>query len=99
MKKRKDYQDYVIKDGKFLGNFEEMYEKVEDPWNQSIDKNIEKSLSRQAVINFIDRNDIKSLVEFGCGLGNTTNFLHSQSGIKITGLDISKSAIRKSKIK
>ncbi len=28
------YQDYVIKDGKFIGRFEEMYQKFEDPWNQ-----------------------------------------------------------------
>ena len=30
----KRYQDYVIKDGKFIGKFEEMYQKFEDPWHQ-----------------------------------------------------------------
>ena len=27
------YQDYVIKDGKFVGKFDEMYRKFSDPWN------------------------------------------------------------------
>jgi hypothetical protein len=29
--KSKSYHDYVIKDGKFIGNFEEMYKVYEDP--------------------------------------------------------------------
>ena len=76
-----------------------MYKNVKDPWNQSLTENIERSLSRQAIINFIKQNDIQSLVEFGCGLGNTTQFLHSKTGIEITGIDISKSAIKKSQKK
>jgi len=27
-----DYHDYVFKDGKFIGAFEEMYLNVDDPW-------------------------------------------------------------------
>lgn len=27
----KDYHDYVFKEGKFIGAFEEMYQKVDDP--------------------------------------------------------------------
>ena len=27
------YQDLVIKNGKFIGKFEEMYQKFSDPWN------------------------------------------------------------------
>lgn len=30
----KDYHDYMIKDGKFIGKFEERYQNCEDPWNQ-----------------------------------------------------------------
>lgn len=29
------YQDYVIRDGKFVGKFEEMYQKFDDPWHQN----------------------------------------------------------------
>ncbi len=27
--------DFVIKDGRFIGKFEEMYSKCNDPWKQS----------------------------------------------------------------
>ena len=26
--------DYVIKDGKLIGEFEKLYQNIEDPWNQ-----------------------------------------------------------------
>lgn len=32
--KSKNYHDYVIRDGKFIGAFEKMYRNVEDPWHQ-----------------------------------------------------------------
>ena len=31
----KDYHDYVIKDGKLVGEFEQMYQNVKDPWPES----------------------------------------------------------------
>ena len=34
--KNTKYQDYVIKDGKLVGQFEEMYQNFEDPWEQSV---------------------------------------------------------------
>ena len=36
---KKRYQDYVIKDGKFVGDFEGLYQNTDDPWLQSIDDN------------------------------------------------------------
>lgn len=33
----KGYQDYVIKGGKFVGDFEGMYKDCENPWLQSDD--------------------------------------------------------------
>ena len=36
MKKYDKYQDYVIKDGKLVGEFEQMYKDFDDPWEQSI---------------------------------------------------------------
>ena len=35
MTKYNRYQDYVIKDGKLIGEFETMYKDYEDPWEQS----------------------------------------------------------------
>ena len=37
------YQDYVIRDGKFVGKFEEMYQKFDNPWHQ-------KEVDRKSVV-------------------------------------------------
>ena len=44
MSKYPQYQDYVIRDGKLIGEFEQMYADFEDPWEQSTreEKSIEK---------------------------------------------------------
>jgi hypothetical protein len=35
MEKSRDYHDYVFKNGKFIGKFDEMYQYSENiPWNQ-----------------------------------------------------------------
>ena len=67
------YQDFVIKNGKFIGEFEKMYQKFDDPWKQKIEYN---SITRQIVCAYIKHYKIKSVVEFGCGLGATTNFIY-----------------------
>ena len=79
------YQDLVIKDGNFVGQFEKMYQQFEDPWNQTKEGYVENSISRQVVCNYINYFNIKSLVELGCGLGKTTNFIHQKTGIDIRG--------------
>ena len=101
----KRYQDYVIKDGKFVGQFEEMYKEFDDPWHQSEvfskDGTIQKfSFSRNATVGIIKKYGIKSLVEFGCGLGHTTQYLYRSlsSEINIMGVDISETAIKKAKL-
>ena len=90
------YQDLIINNGKFIGDFEKMYQIFEDPWKQSL---IKDSISRQIVINYIKKFNIKNIIEFGCGLGHTANFIQLNTGIKILGIDISKTSINKAKIK
>ena len=48
------YQDFVIKDGKFVGEFEKMYQQFEDPWDQTKKGYVENSISRQIVCNYIN---------------------------------------------
>ena len=93
------YQDYVIKDGKFVGEFEKMYKEFDDPWNQTSEGYVENSISRQIVCNYLKNFNIKSIVEFGCGLGKTTKFISDNTGVDILGVDISKTSINKSKSK
>ena len=89
------YNDLVIKDGKFIGEFEKMYQKFDDPWSQ---KKVYNSITRQIVCSYIKYFKINSVVEFGCGLGTTTNFIYENTGVNILGVDISETSIRKSKM-
>lgn len=73
-----------------------MYQLFEDPWHQS-DFGYFDDLSRQTVIHFIKKNKIKNCVELGCGLGQTMNFIQLNTNIKMLGVDISETSIRKAR--
>lgn len=91
------YQDYVIKDGHFVGRFEEMYRHFDDPWHQSEPRVAQESYSRWATILHIRRFGIGSLVECGAGLGNFTHLITEETGARVTGIDISETAVRKAR--
>ena len=90
------YQDYVIKDGKFVGEFEKMYQDCENPWHQMEEANI--SYSRADTVNSIHRLKLKNVLEVGCGLGYFTAYLAERCHeVCLTGMDISDTAIKKAK--
>ncbi len=91
-----NYHDYVIKDGKFIGRFEDMYQAVEDPWMQSEQPN---RYSRTLAIMNIKRYGIKSIIEYGCGLGYYADWIYKETGIVPKSIDISDTAIRKAEQK
>ena len=92
------YQDYVIKDGKFIGKFEEMYQEHENPWHQI--ELTETLYSKAVTVNTIKRFKLRNILEIGCGLGCFTNRLSRECPeAVITGMDISETAIAKAKIK
>lgn len=107
-----DYHDYVFKDGKLIGKFEEMYQySLEIPWHQdktaySVFSDIDIAILRQFKYD--------SICEIGCGLGHFSNRLYkelrsninklsamsdelSAMGPKVTGIDVSQTAINKAK--
>ena len=88
------YQDYVIKNGKFIGNFEQMYKDFEDPWKQ-IENEItdEKEIFKRWCIK-LKNGEKNRVVEIGSGLGSVTNFIKKQ-GLDILGIDISDTAVKK----
>ena len=88
------YHDYVLKDGKFIGKFEEMYQDIEDPWMQSEQPN---RYSRTMAIMNIKRYGIKSIIEYGCGLGYYAEWIYRETGIIPKSIDISETAIKKAK--
>jgi predicted TPR repeat methyltransferase len=92
MKKHNRYQDYVIKDGQLVGEFEEMYRDYDDPWEQS---ERERYASEKAVAtNLIEAFKRCNVIEFGCGFGQLTERIRKICP-KTTGVDISKTAIKK----
>lgn len=91
------YQDYVIKDGKFIGQFDEMYRDWENPWHQMNDDHCEYSQSKNAAILWINKYGIKSVLEVGCGLGHYSALIEQKSSAKVLGIDVSPIAIYRAK--
>lgn len=88
------YQDYVIKDGIFIGNFEEMYQKFHNPWHQ-LDGNI-GSWAFSGIANYINKEKFAKVLEVGCGLGMYTQYLTENcKASHVIGMDISSTAIKK----
>ena len=94
MKEKKTYHDYVIKDGQFIGKFDEMYSEFNDPWTQSLQPN---KYSRMAGIIHIENFGIQSLLECGCGLGYYADWIKRETKITLKSVDISAVAIEKAK--
>ena len=90
------YQDYVIKDGRFVGEFDEMYRDFDDPWDQSVR---EQWASEKAVtLNLVRKIQCRRVLELGCGLGHFTQQIRNL-GVEVLGVDISPTAIAKARIK
>jgi len=88
------YQDYVIKDGKLVGEFEKMYQDYDDPWKQTTRE--EWASEKAVALNLIEKLKVRRVIELGCGLGHFTNKI-AQTGVEVLGIDISETAIRKAK--
>jgi SAM-dependent methyltransferase len=88
-----DYHDYIIKDGRFIGQFEEMYQNCEDPWHQRCPALLERC-GRYQMKMMLRTNGISSALEVGSGLGEMAKSLHN-GGIHVVGIDCSHTAVRK----
>jgi predicted TPR repeat methyltransferase len=91
------YQDYVIKNGEFVGAFDEMYKEASEvPWHQdrtaySLIVDIDLTILKHNL-----KNHNKEILDVGCGLGYVTNRIKEiVPGSNITGVDVSSEAIRK----
>ena len=94
-------QDLVIKDGKFVGKFEEVYKKFSDPWNLLKDDKRKKRINYNIIINYCEQvRSSKKLItlEIGCGFAHISQKLYKKK-FKAYGTDISETAIKKSKKK
>jgi predicted TPR repeat methyltransferase len=93
------YQDFVIRDGKLVGDWEGLYKNFENPWNQSNDDQINDS-RRMLCVEWCKKlrkdHGINRVIELGCGFGFLTSELHKNNFAAI-GTDISEVAIAKAR--
>ena len=86
---------------KFIGNFEEYYKNEKDPWGQSgTDDRLKEYYlySRKNLVDNIKKlENINNVLEIGCGHGYVSDFIQKNTNLDITGMDISKTAIKKCK--
>jgi trans-aconitate methyltransferase len=91
------YQDYVIRDGRYVGRFEEMYRNsAEIPWHQDETAN---AIFSDLTIAILRNRNVASMLDVGCGLGYMTARMKSEipSLERIVGLDISETAIARAR--
>ena len=73
--------DFIIRDEKFIREFEEKYRSFEDPWNQK--KNVEKDLMNQLAIELLSLIKIQgdfnwfNTLDIGFGPGHISEKLHN----------------------
>lgn len=98
----KNYRDYVIKDGKFIGQFEEMYQNSEEvPWHQ--DKTaftLFTEIDLAIIRHYYNKYKFKKACEIGCGYVYITNRLKCEifdSTVEVSGFDIAQTAIEQAR--
>jgi predicted TPR repeat methyltransferase len=83
---------------RFVGDFDKMYQEEDvqnfDSWFQD-DMN---HLTKRLALTVLERYNFSSVVDFGCGKGAFTNLLKKANN-KVTGIDISETAVQKAKAK
>jgi len=94
-----DYHDYVIKDGKLIGEFEQMYIKSQViPWHQDRQENwLDVRLTIELLKSY---GPFDLICDFGCGLGYFLNHIAQSCGTVesvLYGYDISETACIKGK--
>jgi hypothetical protein len=95
-----DHNDFVIKDGKLIGDWDSLYDNVSDPWNQSRKDHVTHT-SRQIIILWCEKirslNEVNITLELGCGFGHLTGALTTRN-FEAIGVDISTQAISSAKL-
>jgi SAM-dependent methyltransferase len=90
-----DYHDYVIKDGKFIGEFEQMYQHVADPWRCVEQADAFKNQLLLGAVRHVE-GDVKRALDIGCGLGAlTTRLRQALPGAEWHACDVSSTAVER----
>ena len=94
-----DYHDYVFRDGKLIGDFDNMYRYAgQVPWEQ--DTRCDRWDTEVGMLMLADRGPYQAILEVGCGLGyiaaKLKNLTVSDGGV-VDAFDVSPEAIRRAK--
>jgi len=91
-----DYRDYVIRDGKFIGAFDEMYRRIPDPWNIGDAGGIQYDLLLYLVRRYGICAGGGRVLDIGAGRGAFTARLKEiVPAAEIHAVDISPTAVRR----
>lgn len=96
---KNSHNDFVIKNGTLIGDFENLYQSFDDPWSQS---KFSDELDAQRALIFNSCRRIRKefhlnrVVELGCGFGIFADFLR-RDGFAAVGIDIADSAINRAR--
>ena len=94
MKKEKHHK-YVFEDGKFIGDFDNMYKNCDDPWG--LDKKHNEQIDYDLIACFvsylkrINKLEKPKILEIGSGKGYFCNAISNMG--EVTGLEISQHAV------
>lgn len=103
MEAGRNYQDFVIKDGKLVGDFDSLYRDFDEPWHQSRGDYV-NGAHRLIAIDYCSRiralhpeGQVSRVVEIGCGFGHLTETLR-KLGFSAIGVDVARNAVSKARI-
>lgn len=98
MPKYSRYQDYVIRSGKLIGEFDQMYQDHTDPWEQTTREHYasEKAVAINLLARLQAESSVRRVVELGCGFGDFTARI-TDLGLSAVGMDISETAVLKAR--
>lgn len=98
--KSKDYHDYVIKNGKFVGAFEEMYQNIEDPWYHGDAAAVQYDMALYLLNRYKICVKGGEILDLGCGKGAFTSRLKRKLPLThVLAVDIAPTATRKAREK
>lgn len=98
------YQDFVIKRNKFIGEFDEMYKKISDPWDLLKKNKNNSNINYKIVFHYCDliknlyksKNNKLTTLEIGCGYPQISYQLYKNK-FNVFGTDVSPTIIQKAK--
>src|SRR2546428_4667902 len=92
----KDYHEYVFRDGRLVGDFDNMYRYAKEvPWNQ--DERCHHWYAEVGMLMLKEHSPYDSILEIGCGLGYIAAKLKGFAKGSVAAFDVSAEAIRKAR--